>query len=67
MRGIIMHTDNLKQSLQAKINLKVQHEEANRKQYRSVMDRVNPTKTSDLRSQSVIANKALHEIGDGLD
>lgn len=67
MKSIIQHTDNLRDSLERKISMKMQLDELRKRQHKTVMERISGTKASELRSQSVLANKALHEIGDNLE
>lgn len=67
MKSIIQHTDNLRDSLERKISMKMQLDELRKRQHKTVMERISATKASELRSQSVLANKALHEIGDNLE
>lgn len=67
MKSIMQHTDNLRDSLERKIQSKLHLDEIKKRQHKTVMERITGTKASELRSQSALANKALHEIGDGLE
>ena len=68
MKGIFTHTDNLKESLQRKID---QKEKIMEQRARGIdiplRNRITATKASELRSQSVMTNKKLNEIDRNLD
>ena len=68
MKGIFTHTDNLKESLQKKIE---QKERIMEQRARGIdiplRNRIHATKASELRSQSVMTNKKLTEIDRNLD
>ena len=67
MKSIMQHTENLRDSLERKIATKMRLDEIRKRQHKTVMEKIAGTKASELRSQSALANKALHEIGDGLE
>lgn len=68
MKGIFTHTDNLKESLQRKIDAKERMlEQRARGADVPLRHRINPTKASELRSQSVMTNKKLTDIDRNLD
>ena len=66
MSSIIGHTDNLREGLLKKIDQKARYDDHMKKHS---IDRktVMHTKTSEIRSKSVLANKALLDIDHNLD
>jgi hypothetical protein len=66
MNSIITHTDNLKLDLAKKIHQKTRYEKV-MKGYKLDKNMVHHTKASEMRSRSVLANKALLDIDRNLD
>lgn len=68
MHEIIGHTDNLMANLQMKIAEKmIKAEMLQQNKNGSVISKIQPTKASELRSQSVLATKQLTDIERNLD
>ena len=65
MNSIMMHTDNLRADLQNKINTRLLID--SKKSEMKFHNKIHTTKAQELRSQSVIANKALNDYSRGLD
>ena len=68
IKSIIQHTDNLREGLERKIIRKLEMDKQRMKHTRTpVMGTISGTKTSELRSQSVLANKAIVEMGENIE
>lgn len=67
IKDIIKHTDNIRESLEKKIKLKIEMDQLRKKHAKTVLENIAATKTSELRSQSVLTNMALAELGESLE
>jgi hypothetical protein len=62
---VLKHNDNLKESLLMRINMRLLDKQLKKKASHS--KQVHTTKASEIRAQSVLANKALHDLETDLD
>jgi hypothetical protein len=67
MHEIIGHTDNLMENLHMKIAEKMLRAEMKQQNKGSVISKIQPTKASELRSQSVLTTKTLNDIDRNLN
>lgn len=68
MQQLIAHSDNMKQSLQNKINMKLQFEAFKQKYHRSALSKGNiQTRASELRTRAQLTNKMLNDMNHSLD
>lgn len=68
MQQLMAHSDNMKASLQNKINMKLQFEAIKQKYHRSALSKGNvQTRASELRTQAQLTNKVLNEMNHSIE